>query len=197
MLEGNGKSDPPSVIDDTARYLEAACCNGPPLISARIRASFLFSSFPPPSPPFVPRVDGERGCSSRITAFRLVRLLLQRRCHALAFDTCDRRGGYSFFQKPRSLRRRISIPLEASFEKFLVSFRDSWLKSKISLGRLHLSFFLSVSLRPFQCANLNSDRIVIIVKQFHLDEIYDKCASRRMAKSKVPIVIAIAGYQRR
>lgn len=61
MLEGNGKSDPPSVIDDTARYLGAACCNGPPLISARIRASFLFSSFPPPSPPFVPRVDGERG----------------------------------------------------------------------------------------------------------------------------------------
>lgn len=188
------------MIDDTARYLGAACCNGPPLISARIRASFLFSSFPPPSPPFVPRVDGERGCSSRITAFRLVRLLLQRRCHALAFDTCDRRGGYSFFQKPRSLRRRISIPLEASFEKFLVSFRDSWLKSKISLGRLHLSFFLSFSssipmrqlkLRPhrYHCETISFRR--------NIRQMCEQTNGNEHGESKVPIVIAIGGYQRR
>lgn len=163
------------MIDDTARYLGAACCNGPPLISARIRASFLFSSFPPPSPPFVPRVDGERGwlqftnnrlspCSAVIAA-QVPRISIRHVRFAVVGIRFSRNrapyGGAS-----RSLSRRAS-------KNFLSRSATRGLNRKyLSEDCTFLSSFLS--LRPFQCANLNSDRIVIIVKQFHLDEIYDK-----------------------
>lgn len=151
------------MIDDTARYLEAACCNGPPLISARIRASFLFSSFPPPSPPFVPRVDGERGwlqftnnrlspCSAVIAA-QVPRISIRHVRFAVVGIRFSRNrapyGGAS-----RSLSRRAS-------KNFLSRSATRGLNRKyLSEDCTFLSSFLS--LRPFQCANLNSDRVSLL-----------------------------------
>lgn len=162
-------------------------CNGPPplLISARIRASFLFSSFHP-----LPFVRSAAGCSSWITAFRLVRLLLQRRCHrprisirhvqfavvGIRFSrNCAPHGAAScLLPLPSSNRSSLGgKEREVACEKFLpLQYGNN------SLFLFHESFHHSL----YVPMNLKLNRSYYHGNNFI--RTYDKCAGRQMVMSR-------------